>query len=99
MKSIKEREAAELVYSAHDAASRDEDLVIHDIQRYARPPADTPYFLEYSFYSLGDVRGKTVLDYGCGAGENATVLSMLGANTVGVDLSPDLIALAEQRLA
>src|SRR4051794_36360701 len=98
MKSIQEREAAELVYSAHDAASREEDLVIHDIQRYAQPNADTPFFLEYSFHLLGDVTGKTVLDYGCGAGENSTVLSMRGANTIGVDLSPELISIAERRL-
>jgi hypothetical protein len=32
------------------------------------PPADAPYYLEYSYYILGDVHRKTVLDFGCGSG-------------------------------
>ncbi len=45
------------------------------------------------------MRGKRVLDYGCGAGENTTPLAARGASVVGLDLSPELIALANRRVA
>jgi SAM-dependent methyltransferase len=44
------------------------------------------------------VRGKTVLDLGCGHGENIVLLLALGARVLGIDISPDLIAIAERRL-
>jgi len=48
---------------------------------------------------LGDVRGKTVLEFGCGAGENIVPLVERGARVVGIDISPELIALTRQRLS
>jgi SAM-dependent methyltransferase len=39
-----------------------------------------------------------VLDFGCGAGENLIPLVERGARVIGIDLSPELIALARQRL-
>jgi ubiquinone/menaquinone biosynthesis C-methylase UbiE len=68
------------------------------IERYLNPPADRPYGLEYSFYLLGDVRGKTVLDLGCGTGENVVPLIERGARVIGIDISPDLIAIAQTRI-
>jgi len=62
------------------------------------PPADTPYALEYAFHLLGDVRGKTVLDLGCGTGENIIPLLERGARVIGMDISPDLIAIAQKRV-
>ena len=38
-----------------------------------------------------------MLDFGCGAGENTALLALRGADTVAVDLSPELIALAQKR--
>lgn len=70
-----------------------------EVARYLDPPANTAFALEYAFYLLGDVRGKTVLDLGCGHGENSVLLLARGANVVGIDISPDLVRLAEQRLA
>jgi ubiquinone/menaquinone biosynthesis C-methylase UbiE len=55
--------------------------------------------LEYSYHLLGDVKGKTVLDYGCGLGDNSVLLADRGAKVIGVDISPDLLELAEKRLA
>ena len=72
---------------------------ILDIDRYLNPPANTIYPLEYAFYLLGDVTGKTVLDFGCGSGENLVPLARRGARTLGMDISPDLVALARKRLA
>jgi ubiquinone/menaquinone biosynthesis C-methylase UbiE len=68
------------------------------IDRYMDPPADTPYGLEYAFHLLGDVRGKTVLDLGCGTGENVILLLARGARVIGIDISPDLIDLAQRRI-
>ena len=69
-----------------------------EIDRYLNPPPDTPYGLEYAFHLLGDIRGKTVLDLGCGTGENIAPLLERGARVIGMDISPDLIALAQKRL-
>jgi SAM-dependent methyltransferase len=69
-----------------------------EIERYLSPPADTAYALEYAYYLLGNVRGKTVLDVGCGTGENIIPLVERGARVIGVDISPELIALAQDRV-
>jgi magnesium-protoporphyrin O-methyltransferase len=45
-----------------------------------------------------DLRGKRVLDAGCGTGAAAVALARRGAEVVAVDLSPTLVALAEERL-
>jgi SAM-dependent methyltransferase len=69
-----------------------------DLTRYRNPPAETVYPLEYCFHLLGDVANKVVLDYGCGSGEEAVPLCQRGARVIGIDISPDLIAIARQRL-
>ena len=96
--SYVEWEEAERQRSVVDSASRI-DLLIRDLPRYFNPPANTPYPLEYSSYLLGNSAGMTVLDYGCGAGENCVLLAKQGCKVIGMDLSPELIALAEQRMA
>jgi len=67
-------------------------------ERYFDPREDTAYPLEYAYWLLGDVRGKAVLDLGCGSGANTVLLADRGARVTGLDLSPDLIELARQRL-
>src|SRR5260370_25342094 len=47
----------------------------------------------------GDWRGKSVLELGCGAGQNLLPLVKRGARAIGIDVSPDLIALARKQLA
>jgi 2-polyprenyl-3-methyl-5-hydroxy-6-metoxy-1,4-benzoquinol methylase len=54
---------------------------------------------EYRFYILGNLAGKAVLEVGCGDGANAILLAKLGAQVVGVDLSPASIELAKKRAA
>ena len=39
-----------------------------------------------------------MLDFGCGTGENIVPLAERGAQVIGMDISPDLIALARKRL-
>lgn len=45
---------------------------------------------------LGDVRGKSLLDLGCGAGENSVYFASLGANCVAADYSPGMVEVALQ---
>jgi SAM-dependent methyltransferase len=94
--SLSERDRVELERSAAEA--RAAKLSPVEVDRYLSPPADTPYGLEYAFHLLGDVHGKTVLDLGCGSGESLVPLVKRGAHVIGIDISPDLIHLARQRL-
>src|SRR4030095_3074097 len=41
---------------------------------------------------LGDVRGLTVADVGCGTGRHAIAMAAAGARVVGIDLSPGMLA-------
>ena len=70
-----------------------------NVRRYASPPPDTAYALEFAYYLLGNVRGRKVLDLGCGSGENMVVLASRGADVIGIDISPHLVELARQRLS
>jgi SAM-dependent methyltransferase len=47
---------------------------------------------------LGDVRGKRVLDAGCGPGLYADELLARGAEIIGFDQSPEMVRLARRRL-
>ncbi len=38
------------------------------------------------------------MDFGCGTGGNSLVLAKRGANVIGVDISPELIEIAEKRM-
>ncbi len=69
------------------------------LARYARPPAETPYPLEYAYHLLGpDVAGLRIVDYGCGSGANAIHLAHRGAHVWGVDISEKLVRLAARRM-
>lgn len=100
---IKKWENVEVERSASEAQKREtEDLRLSEktVERYLNPPADTPYQLEFAYHLLGDVSGKTVLDYGCGAGENSVLIASHGAaKVVGIDISPELVELGMRRLA
>jgi SAM-dependent methyltransferase len=69
-----------------------------DVRPYLNPPSDTPYALRYAFYLIGDVRGKTVLDLGCGSGENTVPLLARGAKVIALDISHELAVLARKRV-
>jgi SAM-dependent methyltransferase len=47
---------------------------------------------------LGDVRGRRVLDAGCGAGALTAALAARGAVVTGFDISPAMLGLARQAL-
>ncbi len=91
------RDQSEIERSASEASK----IVVKpvDVDRYLNPQANTPFALEYAFYLLGNVQGKVVLDLGCGSGETLIPLIRRGASLIGIDLSPDLIAIARRRLS
>jgi ubiquinone/menaquinone biosynthesis C-methylase UbiE len=45
---------------------------------------------------LGDVKGKNVLEIGCGGGQNTIVLAKWGARSVGLDISEEQIKYARK---
>lgn len=66
------------------------------VARYHEP--QHPWFhKEFRFQLLGDLRGKRVLDIGCGDGINATLMAKYGAHVTGVDISPGFVELCKQR--
>src|SRR5215472_9816185 len=61
----------------------------HDV---AREWLNNPAFLAF----VGDLRGRDVLDAGCGEGYNTRILARRGARMTGVDLSERMIELARE---
>ena len=93
---LAERDVSEMRRSAEEA--RAATLRAAQVERYLSPPPDTAYALEYAFHLLGDACGKKVLDLGCGTGENIIPLAKRGARVIGMDISTELVDLAQQRL-
>ena len=50
-----------------------------------------------SYELLGDLTNRTVVDAGCGGGRAVAELAERGATSVGVDLDPEMIAVARER--
>ena len=99
--NIRSWENAEVARSAGAAGRVDAEALKTPesrIQRYMNPPLDTWHSLEYCFALLGDARGKVVLEYGCGDGVNTLLLALRGAKVIAIDISPELIQVARQRL-
>ena len=46
-----------------------------------------------------DLKGRRILDAGCGTGALATILAQRGAEVVAIDVSPALIGIAQERFA
>src|SRR5919202_121145 len=66
-------------------------------QREQGDAGDDLGILPHLLALLGDVRGRRVLDAGCGEGYLARILAARGARVTGIDLSPRLIALARAK--
>lgn len=68
----------------------------------ARLPTDTAHYgpdipTEAALRLCGDVRGKRVLELGCGSGQAAIAFARAGAVAIGVDPSAEAIAQARRR--
>ena len=100
--TVSEWEQAEISRSEFEAMHTPAARLVADelnVARYMNPPLDTAYSLEYAYALLGNAAGRTVLDYGCGSGENSVLLARRGAHVIGVDISTALLSLASRRLA
>ena len=68
------------------------------INRYSRATlAGALYPREYAFALLGNPTGLSILEVGCGEGQNACLLALLGARVAGIDISPGAIEVARIR--
>ena len=102
MPEIDRWERAEVARSAVEARlTPDSSLRVstRTVARYDRPTAETPYPLEYCYHLLGDVAGQRVIDFGCGSGANTVLLANRGAHVWGIDISEDLLRIAQRRMA
>lgn len=100
--SMQQWERAEIARSSVEATlTPDETLRVtpDTFARYAHPPADTAYPLEFAYHQLGDVAGKRIVDFGCGSGANTALLAHRGAHVWAIDISEDLLRLGQRRLA
>jgi len=101
--NFEDQEKDEIARSAAQAARLSEEIVAQPgvIERYRNPPSTTHFPLEYAFSLLGKIENKSslrILDYGCGPGENTVVLAARGAHVIGIDISPELVAIAQKRV-
>jgi SAM-dependent methyltransferase len=97
-----------MAYSDGSAERRKREAEFHD--KWASDIDPTTTLVDETFNSItavenqhilgqfGDVRGKRVLDYGCGAAEGGIYLAKLGAKVTGIDVSPGMLE-AAKRLA
>src|SRR5467141_2768026 len=82
---------------AEERAKHLEPLDPAVLQRYRTPGNLHPK--EYCFRLLGDLEGKSILDVGCGEGEDGMILAKLGARVTGLDVSPGASEVARERAA
>ena len=71
-----------------------ENLIVQDPARFLAGSMDV---FRYMMKRIGCVKGKTVLDYGCGSGWLGVYLAKRGAWVEGFDISGKLIELASLR--
>jgi SAM-dependent methyltransferase len=80
----------------HDAWAKSEDIDQIDVRRMNE--ACTAPEMRCIVERLGELRGKRVLDVGCGLGEASVYFAMLGADVTATDLSAGMLE-ATARLA
>lgn len=63
-----------------------------------REAFEAPAALENRFilHRMGDLRGKAILDVGCGLGESSVYFALQGARVTAADLSPGMVDFAER---
>lgn len=89
-----DRKHAEEVF--HDEWAASEDVTQINVRH--RNEACTAPEMRKIRKSLGDLRGRTLLDVGCGLGEAAVYFALEGATVTATDISPGMCD-ATQRLA
>lgn len=80
------------VRSSWDSKAKDWQAQVGEQGDWNRRLCSDPVLFEL----LGKVRHKSILDAGCGTGYLTDKLERMGADVVGVDLSPEMIRTAQQ---
>ena len=93
-----EREAAFFDKKARAERASGLHISAATVSRYAGAH-NTEFPAEYRFIEVGSLKGKRVLDIGCGDGNSTVLLALLGANATGIDISPEAIEVAKERAA
>lgn len=75
-------------------AMKKDDLIVKTPNRFL---SGSMVSFEYLLEQMGDLKGRTVLDYGCGSGWLSTYLAQRGATVEGFDISAKLVELAMKR--
>lgn len=92
-----ERWAAEREFFDAQALAASNFNLIKVAERYEGAMGRALYPLEVAYETLGDIRGKRLLDVGCGLGENSLLFARWGAHVTGVDVSGASLAVARRR--
>ena len=87
-------------FMANEKVSREWDEASTSWADFVR--RDKDYYREEmnnpaTFRTIGNIKGKRILDLACGEGCNARILAKKGAKVIGVDFSEEMIKLARQR--
>ncbi len=61
--------------------------------------ASTAIENRYALSQLGDIKGKKLLDLGCGAGETSVYFALQGAEVTGTDIADDFLNVAQKLAA
>ncbi len=77
-----------------DSVAKDWDIQVGDSGDSNRILNSDPVLWSFA----GDVSGLNVLDAGCGTGYLSGKLHSNGANVIGVDFSPEMIAISRERV-
>lgn len=69
----------------------------HLVERYREARSWRLFPAEFVFAHLRDIRGREVLDFGCGDGALSVIMARLGAHVTALDISPELVDVARKR--
>jgi SAM-dependent methyltransferase len=97
---LTDRQRREVEYHRQHASSRSQITyrpVAVDILSPDRRRPWNPYWSMYDRVLAADIAGKRILVPGCGFGEDAVRLGLLGAEVYGFDISPEAIDIALTR--
>jgi len=86
------RLAREAAFHDEWASTMDPDTMLVDETFSSVTAVENQHILE----RFGTLRGTRVLDYGCGAAEAGVYFAKQGADVVGIDVSPGMLAVAKK---
>ncbi len=90
------RDEATFADTFYAVAARDLTLNETFFRKYAQP-RDAWDWRQWGAKRLGRIAGCQLLDFGCGAGEEAVYLAKLGAYVTAIDISPVGVRLTRER--